>query len=163
MVSNCCRAFFLLCFKKIGRPLISLFPGVGVRNLVSCPQVGVPFFSFPRGGCQKLSFMPTSGRRRDQSLRTFSAFPRFVGVFGLLFQRPFRSRSFIDRSIDRLSRNKKDPVTQVVQSSANKEKKSKKNVQNSSPWLLGKWFTSRSCSDGVFGMRFLLSSLGSST
>ncbi len=57
------------------------------------PTSGRPFISFffPWGGCQKLSFVSKSGRPRDQSLRTFSAFPRFVGVFGLLFQRPFRS------------------------------------------------------------------------
>ncbi len=132
-----------------------LFPLVFLKNWVST------YFSFPRGGCQKLSFVSKSGRPRDQSLRTFSAFPRFVGVFGLLFQRPFRSLSSIDRSI--VPQQKKSSHASCSIQCQQGKKKKKKNVQNSSPWLLRKWFTSGSCSDGVFGLRFLLSSLGSST
>ncbi len=132
--------FFLLFY------FLSCPRGKGGCNLVSCPKVGSNccrafsscvlknwasiYFFFPRGGCQKLSFMPTSGcqnlsfmptsgRPHDQLLRTFSAFSGFVAVFGLLFQRPF-SLSVVDRSIDRLSRNRTNTVTQVVQSSAKK-------------------------------------------
>ncbi len=146
MWSNCCRAFFLLCCfdwasQKWGPIVVVLFPIVE---------------------CQKLSFMPTSGRPRDQFLRTFSAFSRLVAVFGLLFQRPF-SPSLIDRSIDRSivpQQNKSSHASSSIQC---QKRKKKKNVQNSSPWLLRKWITSGSCSGGVFGMRFWLSSLVPST
>jgi hypothetical protein len=56
--------------------------------------------------------MPTSGRPRDQFLRTFSAFSRLVAVFGLLFQRPF-SLSLVDRSI---YRSINCPATKQIQS-----------------------------------------------
>ncbi len=146
MVSNCCRAFSSCVLKnwastyfsfprggcqklsfvpKSGRPFILFFPGVGVRNLVSCPQVGVHLFLsfFPGVGVRNLVSCPKVG-----VLVTNHCVPFPLSLVSWVCLVCFFSDLFAlsHRSIDRLSRNKKDPVTQVVQSSANKEKKRNK-------------------------------------
>jgi hypothetical protein len=95
------------------------------------------------------------GVPHDQLLRTFSAFSQFRGCVWFAFSATFFAlarRSKIDRS----SRNKRNPVTQVLQSSANKKFIKKKTSKTRHHGFLEIGLHPDRVRVGVFGMRFLL-------